>query len=99
VTDKLVIAIDYDFTYTADKFLFDVFIEHCHDRGHKVICVTGRDKPPCKDREVQFIDEIEIICAGDMEKKKAAMKAGYKVDIWIDDMPETIGPCVKLNWD
>jgi hypothetical protein len=95
----MIIAIDYDFTFTNDVELFSRFIAVAQLRGHTVICVTGRTEPPDLTREVQFPPGVKTICAGAMEKRKAAENAGYKVDIWIDDMPETIGQCVQLQLD
>ncbi len=94
----LVIAIDYDFTYTADPALWYGFIMQAQGHGHTVIRVTGRTEPPFP-HEIQFPKMVAIICAGDEEKAKAAIKAGYKVNIWIDDMPGTIEPLRKLQWE
>ena len=90
----MIIAIDWDKTFTVDPGLFSLFINGALDRGHKCIIVTGRQKsdpvvPPF---------EIPIIYAGNEWKNDAALAAGYKVDIWIDDMPGMIMPCQKLQW-
>lgn len=99
MAEKLTIAIDYDFTFTALSTLFTKFIWDCLSCGHEVICVTGRDKPPDRLREAPLPAPVKVICAGDMPKREAAEKAGYKVNIWIDDMPGTIEPPLKLSFD
>ncbi len=95
----MIIAIDYDKTFTADVFLFRNFIVAAQLRCHTIICVTGRKVPIDFSRDPALPLGVVIIYAGDEEKRKAAEKADYKVDIWIDDTPETIGQCVKLQWD
>ena len=90
----MIIAIDWDKTITADPELFGGFIESALARGHTAIIVTGRQAhdtivPPWP---------IEVIYAGNEWKQGAALAAGYKVDIWIDDMPGMIMPSQKLEW-
>jgi hypothetical protein len=35
---------------------------------------------------------VPVVFAGGEWKREVALKQGYKVDVWIDDMPEYIGP-------
>lgn len=92
---SLLIALDYDDTYTADPLLWDQFIALARTRGHQVICVTGRREPPgLHERQIP----CRIVCAGGEYKRHAAAKAGHAVHIWIDDMPELIAPNRLLNW-
>ena len=86
---SLIIAIDYDFTFTADVVLFTEFIFSAQKAGHTVVCVTSRYRPP-ESPEPFLPAGVEIICARGLSKEDAARSAGYKVDIWIDDMPRTI---------
>lgn len=92
----MLIAIDYDGTFTAAPALFWTFIEQCNSFGIQVICVTGRTP---RQKIVNAYLTIPIIYAGSEHKRKAAERAGYKVDIWIDDTPEMIGESKILNWD
>jgi len=80
------IAIDYDGTYTADPGLWRRFIIDAESRGHRVVCVTcrRRDNP---------IDELlgVVLYYTEMASKQWHMESiGVKVDVWIDDMPETV---------
>ena len=60
-------------------------------RGHTVVCVTGRREPPDFSREPRMPDSVPIVCVGpEVLKRPAAAKAGYPIDIWIDDMPGVI---------
>lgn len=87
---SLTIAIDYDDTFTADPALWVLVIVAAQHRGHKVICVTGRKALPDFTRDPPLPASVPIVLAGAEFKRVAAGRAGYKVDIWIDDMPEMI---------
>jgi len=88
----MIIAIDYDDTYTADPRGWDAVIAYMSDRGHEFICVTGRE-------ETQPADiNLPIIYAPSSYKKKAAEKAGYSVDVWIDDLPGFIEEGRVIEW-
>lgn len=92
----VIIAIDYDDTYTSDSIMWDQVIDLFRSRGHSVICVTGRNGG-MYDAISDLM--IPIVYAGSQYKRKAAERAGYKVDIWIDDIPEMIGESRILNFN
>ena len=94
----LVIAIDYDDTYTADPMLWARFIGDAVRAGHTVVCVTARREPPDFTREPPLPYNLPIVCAGQQYKKHAAAKAGYNVNIWIDDIPGLIEPSRILDF-
>lgn len=91
----MLIAMDYDMTYTADPKAWNEVVRVMTVLGHSFVCVTGRDQPPS-------ISEphipMPIVCAGDELKSVAALRAGYAVDVWIDDCPGTIERCRKLEF-
>ena len=95
---NLVISIDYDDTYTAEPMLWAQFIGLARAAGATVICVTGRKEPPDFTRNPPLPASVPIICAGNQWKRSAAEKAGYAVNIWIDDMPEMVAPSKILDW-
>lgn len=73
----MLIALDYDKTYTADPALWDDFIQSAQDRGHVVKIVTMR-RP----------DEAIIECLVDVVYTSRKAKATIvNADIWIDDNP------------
>ena len=86
----MIIAIDYDNTYAADPPTFDKVIQTFQEVGHTVICVTAR--PAVMGQPV--LDSIgklvPVVFAGARWKKEAALARGYKVDVWIDDTPNSI---------
>lgn len=94
----MLIAIDYDDTYTADPALWAWFIKTATARGHSFVCVTGRKVMPEFGREPPLPAGVPVVLAGDTYKRTAALKAGYRVNIWIDDMPEMICEGRILQW-
>jgi hypothetical protein len=95
----MIIAIDYDNTYTADSETFNKLIILFQSAGHTVICLTGRGEEETFSRPVKNTigKLIPIVFAGTKWKREAAKEAGYQVDIFIDDMPESIGPQLIIN--
>ena len=86
----MLIALDYDDTYTRDPVLWMLFIGFAKGRGHTVICVTMRTP-----QEVALIDDdlltvIEIIPTSRQAKKDYLNQRSVFPDIWIDDTPEFI---------
>jgi hypothetical protein len=70
------IALDYDGTYTADKELWDAFIELAQKRGHDVVCVTMRHPTE------PIAMPVPVIYTSRKAKHSFAPSA-----IWIDDKP------------
>lgn len=91
----MLIALDYDKTFTADPLFWEQVVRLGEARGHSFVCVTGRKEPLAShERPVP----MPIVLAGSKWKRFAAEKAGYKVDVWIDDMPEMIAPTKILDF-
>ncbi|MEY5060275.1 MAG: hypothetical protein RIS45_196 [Planctomycetota bacterium] len=94
----LTISIDYDHTFTAAPEKWSRFIGDARRNGHTVVCVTGRREPPDFTRDPPLPYNVPIVCAGPEFKRHAAARAGYHVNIWIDDMPEMIAPTKILDF-
>lgn len=77
----MLIALDYDGTYTAAPELWDAFIAAAERFGHQVACVTMRF--PSEPVEIA----CEVIYTGRLAKKPFMDGLGRKVGIWIDDNP------------
>lgn len=77
----MLIALDYDGTYTADSALWDAFVKTANIMGHRVVCFTMRHSS----------ERIEMPCpviyTGRKAKAKFAAENGYKVDVWVDNDP------------
>jgi hypothetical protein len=83
----MIIALDYDGTYTADPDLWDSFIHASHSRGHQVHVVTMRHES----EPVRMGAQPARIHYTDRRAKRPFMQSkGLSVQIWIDDMPDFI---------
>lgn len=81
----MLIALDYDQTYTTDPALWDEFINRCISRGHEVICITLRYP-----KEAIADLPIPIHYTSRKAKSDFCKVNSIKVDIWIDDKPAYI---------
>lgn len=95
----MLLAIDYDKTYTADPAFWLSVIALAETRGHRFVCVTGRGENGAYGAEVKraIAGRIPIVFTDGAPKRAAAEQAGYKPAIWIDDLPETIGAVANLS--
>lgn len=91
----MLIALDYDRTFTADPAFWRDVVALGERHGHSFVCVTGRRHPP-EAPEPRI--PMPVICAGPELKRNAAARAGHAVDVWIDDMPGTIEPQRIVEW-
>lgn len=88
----MIIALDYDDTYTADPDLWDSFIENAVNSGHRVIVVTCRrdtreNRDECRVPDIAWNDHFFT----NLSPKRWYMEdKEISVDIWIDDLPESI---------
>lgn len=88
----MIIAIDYDDTYTADPSMWDQIIERFAAWGHVVHLVTCRRDTEENRAEVcvEGIPRHRHIFTGLAAKKWFMEQRGIRVDVWIDDNPESI---------
>lgn len=93
MAENLLIAIDFDQTFTADETLWTDFIAKANKRGHKVICVTARRNTFEHRKYVyeRLPESVDAYFAYDRPKRDFITSV-YKLwpDIWIDDIPEGI---------
>jgi hypothetical protein len=85
----MLIALDYDGTYTADTELWKIFITAAQDRGHEVIVATMRyAEGPEADEVIKELGDLCTIHFTGRAAKVPALKAmGIEPTIWIDDNP------------
>lgn len=92
----MLIALDYDFTFTLDPDFWCKVVKLGEARGHKFICITGRADPPDFTREPPI--PMRVVCAGGEPKYRVAVRAGFAVDVWVDDTPGSIEPSKELTF-
>ena len=85
----MLMALDYDETYTLDPYFWKDFIARAHARGHEVIIATMRfDKGPEADEVNKEIGNMCRIYFTSRKAKLGALKElGVEPDVWIDDNP------------
>lgn len=87
----MLLALDYDDTFTRDKQFWWDFIVSAQKRGHSVIVVTARSEQWRKEVEDDLGDMVEaILCTGGKAKHPFAYAAGFMPSVWIDDQPQWI---------
>lgn len=91
----MIIAIDFDNTWTADPPLWRAFAADAKKRGHDVIIVTARNGWS-EDMERYFDGELPIYFTHNNLKRPFMEALDIAVDVWIDDVPGSIEPCRKL---
>jgi len=82
----VILAFDYDGTWSADAGLFDDFVTAAISRGHTCIVVTNRS-PGEGAGLADLLRPVRVIFASGGPKRAAALAAGFAVDVWIDDNP------------
>jgi hydroxymethylpyrimidine pyrophosphatase-like HAD family hydrolase len=87
----MIIALDYDDTYTRDLDFWNTMIAAAKSKGHTVICVTARAEKYRQEVSDALQDKVDaIICTNGRAKHPAAFQAGYLVSVWIDDAPQWV---------
>lgn len=83
----MIIAIDFDDTYTQDPELWLGFIEQAQARGHRVICATMRTRAEGENIDQRLKDAVEIVYTYRMAKQRILQNKGIFPNVWIDDSP------------
>jgi hypothetical protein len=81
----MVIAIDYDNTFTLFKNEIKVFVKELKKNNHTVHLVTARNEEiqKIKDKDIEIFD---LIFYTDGKAKASVVRA----DLWLDDSPVTL---------
>jgi len=83
----MIIAIDYDGTYTLDPHFWNEFIYRAiKENSHTVICATMRHDTD--EERIEMPHGINIIYTGRIAKLPFLSGLGINPDVWIDDNPE-----------
>lgn len=88
----MLIALDYDMTYTLDPEFWNEFISNAKLKNHEVICITMRYNIGAESEDV--MNSIGKICSvffsGRKAKREYINTMNIFPDIWIDDSPHWI---------
>jgi HK97 family phage portal protein len=91
----MTVSIDFDRTFAADPQMWGEFAKKAVADGNTVVMISRR---PESDREevisslgdyAESFSQV-LLVGGDTLKADAADEAGIKVDVWVDDSPQTI---------
>ena len=80
----LLIAVDYDNTYSAAPQLWERFAAIAQEEGHRVVICTGRAFAPDVETTLQ------IFCAGGQAKADYLAGEGLRPHVWVDDDPGSV---------
>jgi hypothetical protein len=90
----MILAIDFDETYTRDPALWDLVLSAAMARGHRVLCVSARHERQMGEvRETigRVIGPEACFGTGQAPKRRfMAEVADTHIDVWIDDAPESV---------
>ena len=89
----MIVAIDYDDTYTRDPIAWNYVCELFMERGHTVYCVTARNKRHMDEVEFtigRLIGASNCIPTDGNPKRSFVYDIDIIPDVWIDDAPESI---------
>lgn len=84
----MLIALDYDETYTKDPDFWLAFIKLCEAHGHQIVVATMRTF----DEKAEMCSRLHeavpwIVPTHRQAKKRFLASFGIHPDIWIDDTP------------
>lgn len=94
----MMIALDFDETYTLCPDVWDRCIDVFKESGHSVVVVTARsdrqDSLSTSDNS-DVIDlcnrkNIQVIFCNHKPKRAFCQSLGFNFSVWIDDSPESI---------
>lgn len=80
----MILALDYDDTYTRDPDFWNKFIQLAQSKGHLVVCITMRNS---SEIDKEKFPEITIITTNRRAKWLYVIENGIQIDVWIDDNP------------
>ena len=95
----MLIALDFDGTYTLDPSFWMGFIRQAQERGHFVHIVTLRHAEIDRlANEMEFINRgVTVVYCDGHSKLEVAKERGLEYDIWIEDDPRCVSQGTRLN--
>jgi hypothetical protein len=91
MSDRKVIALDYDGTANTNIPFWTMFAQTAKVQGYDVYIVTMRSSEEAMDIEPCLADAVKaVVCTNRKAKLEFCREAGITVDIWIDDFPAAV---------
>lgn len=86
-----VVAVDYDDTISHHDTAWLKILKAFELTGYRVIIVTYRKHDMCPE-DLDFLVKAgyKVYFTGQVSKRQFMLARGIKVDIWVDDTPESI---------
>lgn len=99
---SMTLSIDFDRTFAAEPELWGDFAHDAVEKGNTVVMISRREDTPENQQIIadalgeyaQFFSQVLLI-GTDTLKDDAARAAGLKVDVWVDDSPQTVKPAKR----
>ena len=85
----MLIALDFDGTYTADPTLWNGFVRSAQEAGHEVVCATMRHEHEGAE-VIKSLPSVQVVFTGRQAKRAFLAEQGLFPAIWIDDNPAWI---------
>jgi hypothetical protein len=87
----MIIALDYDETYTLDPDFWDQFLRSAKAAGHDVFICTMRNDDEMLEVYALLNGKVTAIFNTSRKAKRPYMQSqGINIDVWIDDRPEFV---------
>ncbi len=94
----MIIALDYDGTYTEDPISWDDFISYMMKKGHEIVVVTMRYESEAPEFTLSPVCACRWFFTGRKAKKPFMHNLGIKPNIWIDDHPQSVFLDAEQIW-
>lgn len=83
----MIIAIDYDGTFTALPAEIIAFAQLLKKQGHRVICCTMRTPEEAEEMHPALTCLVEVFATSRQSKMKFLQARGIQPHVWVDDNP------------
>jgi hypothetical protein len=94
----MIIALDYDGTFTEDPALWTAFIDSCISKGHRVVMVTMRFASEGIGSNEHIVGHEHVFYTGRTAKKQFMTTLGIHPHVWIDDHPQSVFMDAEQIW-
>lgn len=83
----MLIALDYDDTYTRDPLGWLTVVTFMKSKGHEFICCTMRTPGEAHNLHAPLREVMPVHCTSRKAKQAFLADLGIYPDVWIDDNP------------